>query len=71
MNPVERKCYLFMTSLDNFTGSCNVLPAKIGPPRETKGNNVKAFNMLTDKNEAKTMTEYISYGCKCKFNSTT
>ena len=32
---------------------------------------VKAFNMITNKNKAKTMTEHISYGCKCKFNSTT
>ena len=27
--------------------------------------------MITDKNEAKAMTEHISWDCKCKFNSTT
>ena len=31
--------------------------------------NVKAFYMLTNKNEAKTMTKHISCDCKCKFNS--
>ena len=28
-------------------------------------------SMLTNKNEAKTMTKHISCDCKCKFNSTT
>ena len=37
----------------------------------TKDINVKAFNMITKKDEAKAMTEHISCGCKCKFNSTT
>ena len=27
--------------------------------------------MITNKNEAKTMTKYISYDCKCKSNSST
>ena len=38
-------------------------------PRETKDINVKAFDMITNKNEAKAMTESISCDCKCKFNS--
>ena len=33
--------------------------------------NVTAFNMITNKDETKAMTEHISYDCKCKFNSTT
>ena len=33
--------------------------------------NVKAFNMIINKNEAKTMTKQILCDCKCKFNSTT
>ena len=33
--------------------------------------NVKAFNMITNKNEAKTMTKHISSNCKCKLNSIT
>ena len=39
-------------------------------PKETKDINVKAFNMITSKNEAKAMTEHISCDCKCQFNST-
>ena len=31
---------------------------------------VKAFNMITSKNEAKPMTEHISCDFKCNFNST-
>ena len=38
--------------------------------KETKGVNVKAFNMI-NKNEAKALAEHISYDCKCKLNSTT
>ena len=29
----------------------------------------KVFNMVTNKNEAKTMTEHVSCDCKCKINS--
>ena len=32
---------------------------------------VKAFNRMTNKDEAEAMTEHISCDCKCKFNSTT
>ena len=39
-------------------------------PKEAKDRNVKAFNMITNKNEAKAMTEHISCDCKCKFNGT-
>ena len=38
--------------------------------RKTKDINVKVFNMITNKNEAKTITKYILCDCKCKFNST-
>ena len=70
LNPVELKYYPFMISLNKCTGSCNVLSPKICVPKETKDINVKAFNMITNKNEAKAMTEYISCDCKYKFNST-
>ena len=33
--------------------------------------NIKAFNTITNKDEAKAMTEYISCDSKSKFNSTT
>ena len=71
MNPVELKYYPFMISLKKCTGNCNVLSPKICVPKETKDINVKTFNMITNKDEAKTMTEHISCDCKCKFISTT
>ena len=59
-----------MTSSSKCTGSCDVLSPKIYVPKETKDIHVKAFSMITNKNEAKEMTEHISYGYKCKFNDT-
>ena len=70
MNPIELKYYPFMISLNKCAGNCNVLSPKICVPTETKDINVKAFNTKTNKNEAKAMTEHISWDCKCKFNST-
>ena len=52
-------------------GSWNVLSPEICVPKETKDTNVKSYNMITDKDEAKGMTEHISCDCKCKFNSAT
>ena len=60
-----------MISLNKFTGSFNILSPKICVPKETKDINVKAFNMITNKDEAKAMREHISCDCKCKLNSTT
>ena len=60
-----------MISLNKCTRSCNVLSSKICVPKETKDINVKAFNMITNKDETKAMTEHISCDCKCKFNSRT
>ena len=71
LNPVELKYYQVMISLDKCTGSYNVLSPKICVPKETKDINVKAFNTLTNKNEAKAMTKHISCDFQCKFNSTT
>ena len=70
INPAELKYYPFMISLNKCTGSCNVLSTNIFIPKETKDINVKVFNMITNKENAKAMTEHISCGCKCKFNST-
>ena len=69
LNLVELKYYPFMISLNKCTGSCNVLSPKIWAPKETKNINVKVFNMIRNKNEAKAMAEHISCDCKCKFNS--
>ena len=71
MNPVELEYYPFINSLNKCTGSCNVLSPKIRVLKETKDTNFKAFNMITNKDEAKAMTEHILCQVKCKFNSTT
>ena len=70
MNLVELKHYPFMICLNKYTGSCNVLSPKICVPKETKDIQAKAFNMITNKNKAKKMTEHISCDCKYKLNST-
>ena len=71
LSPVELKYYPFMISLNKFTGSCIVLSPKICVPKEIKDINVKAFDMITNKYEARAMTEHISCACKFKFNITT
>ena len=53
MNHSELKYYPFMTSLNKCTGSCNVLSPKIFVPKKIKDLNVKEFNMITNKDEAK------------------
>ena len=58
-NPVELKYHAFMFNLNKCTRSCNVLSPKICVPKETKAMYVKAFNMITNKNEAKPMTKHI------------
>ena len=71
LNPVEPKYYLLMISSDKCTGSCNALLPKACVLKKTKDINVNAFNMITNKSEAKTMPKQISCDCKCKFNSKT
>ena len=61
-----------MISLEKCNGSSNVLSPKICVEKKTtKEINVKVLNIITNINEAKTMTKHISCDCKCKFNSTT
>ena len=70
LNPVELRYCPFMISLDICTGSSNVLSSNICVPKETKDVNVKAYNIVTNKNKAKTMEKHITCDCKCKFNTT-
>ena len=42
-----------MISLDKCIRSCNVLSPKVCVPKVTKYINFKAFNIITNKNEAK------------------
>ena len=53
MNPNELKYYPLMISLNKCAGIYNVLSPKICIPKETKDINVKALNMITNKDEAK------------------
>ena len=39
--------------------------------KERKDINIEVFNIITNKDEAKAMTEHISCDCKSKFNSIT
>ena len=71
MNPNGLKYYTFIISLNKCTGSCSALSPKICVPKETKDINIKALNVTTNRDEAKTMTEHIVNECKCKFNSAT
>ena len=60
-----------MISLNKCAGSCNVLSPKICVPKETKDINVRVFNMIKNKDEAKAVIGFVSCDCKCKLNSTT
>ena len=74
LNPVKLKYYPLMVSLDKYSGSCKSgshLSTKICVLSKTKGTHIKAFNMTTNRFEAKTLVKHISCDCKCKFNSTT
>ena len=67
INPIELKYHTFVINLNKCTGKCNVWSWKICVPKEAKDMNVEGFNMITNKNEAKAMTEHISCEYKCKF----
>ena len=47
-----------MISSNKCNGSCNVLSPKTWAPKETKYINVKVFDMITNKNEAKAMAKH-------------
>ena len=51
MNSVDLAHYSFMDSLNNFTGNGSALSPKICLPKETKYMNVKAFNMIKNKDQ--------------------
>ena len=68
LNPVELKYYPYIISLDKYNGSCNALSPKIYVSKKSNDINFKAFNMITNENEAKAMAKHIL--CDRKFNST-
>ena len=72
LNPLELKYYPLMISLEKCSGSCNSvndLYRGIYVFYIKRNINVKVFNMMTNKNEAKAMVKHISCDCKCKFKS--
>ena len=48
-----------------------MLYTKVCVPNKTNDINVKEFNVITSKSEAKTIVKDISRDCKCKLNCTT
>ena len=67
----EYHYYPFAVKLDRCVDSCNTpndLSNKLCVPNKTEDLNLSVFNMITGKNESKTLTKHISCKCKCKFN---
>ena len=63
LNPAELKYYPFVITLDKCDGSCNVLTkisGRIFVPNKTEDVNLSVFNLITRKNESKTLTKYTS-----------
>ena len=74
LNPVDLNYYSFMISLNKCSGGCNSVDdvsAKICFPSKAKDVNVKVFNLITNRNEAKLLIEHILSDFKWKFHSTT
>ena len=66
MSPVELKYYPFVNNLNKRIGSCNILFPKFFVAKETRDINFKAFNKIKNKNEAKAITEHVSFDYKLK-----
>ena len=56
LNPAELKYYPFMSILNKCMGSCSILSPKICVLKKTKDITFIVFDMIKNKNEAKTMT---------------
>ena len=58
-------------NLDRCVGSLNTLndlSKDVCVPNKTEDLNLSVFNMITELNLLKTLTKYISYECKCKYD---
>ena len=74
LNQVEPKCYSFIVTLNKCQGRwycVNDVSTKVFVLSKTKNINVKGFNIITNRNEAKILLKHISCDCTCKFSSTT
>ena len=70
-NPVELKYYPYFITSDKCNGSCNTfneISRTICVPNKTKDVNLNVFNLITTKNESKTLIMHISCKCKCRFD---
>ena len=57
--------------LARYVGICNTLndlSNKVCVPNKTEDLNLSVINMITGKNESKTLTKHISCKCKCKLD---
>ena len=73
-NPIDLRFYLLMISLCKCSGNLNStddLSRKVCLPYQMKDVNVKAVNIITNQNVAKTKLKRIWCDCNCKCNSTT
>ena len=69
LNPVELKYHPFVISLDRCNRGCNYvndLSMKICVLIKTKDVNIKVFNIMANRNEAKRLWNHIPWDCKCK-----
>ena len=63
--------YPFEIKLDRCVGSCNTLndlTNKVCIPNKTEDLNLRVFNMIRKINQSKTLTNNISFECKCRFD---
>ena len=69
-NPVELKYYPYFITSDKCNWSSNTfneISHTICVPNKTKDANLNVFNLITTKNESKTLIIHISCKCKCGF----
>ena len=67
----ELHYYPFAVKLDRYVGSCNTLDDlsnKVCVPNKTKDLNLNMFNIVTEIDDSKTLTNHVSWECKCKFD---
>ena len=64
--------YLFTFKIDRGVGSCNTLNLsnKVCIQNKTEDLNLSLINMITGRNELKTLKKHISCECTCKFEGT-
>ena len=67
----ELHYYPFAVKLDRYVGSCNTLDDlsnKVCVPNKTKDLNLNIINIVTEIDDSNTLTNHVSWECKCKFD---